>query len=374
MAHHSFISTQHDFEALITRALRTDAVGIDTEFVWERTYFPQLGLIQIALSDEECFAIDPIAVKDLTRLGELMASKDVVKILHDAPQDLSILQAATGAIAQNIFDTRLAAGFAGLSSTCSLGQLIKDLLDTCLNKSETRTNWLKRPLTDEQLSYALDDVRYLRAARVILLEQVIGPKVKTWLQEELSQLSTPDHLNKIQEHKRYKKLKGVNKLDREGLAIAKEICIWREQKAKEIDRPRGHILKDDVVMDIATAKPDSEELLDQTTISAKALERYSADLLKTISNTKSIAPEDFPVAQQRLQLTATEKKAHEQLKRLITLKGDVLGIDPPLLGNTNELKGYIKTIHSGKARQMRQTLGWRKEFLRDFYQLHREHL
>lgn len=374
MEHHSFISTQHDLDALMNRAMSTDAVGIDTEFVWERTYFPQLGLIQIALSDEECFAIDPVAIKDLTSFGNLMASKTVTKILHDAPQDLTILQATTGIIANNIFDTRLAAGFAGLSSTCSLSQLIKDLLDTTLNKSETRTNWLKRPLSTEQLAYALDDVRYLRAARVILLGQIIGPKVKNWLQEELAPLSTSEPLHKVQDDKRYKKVKGINKLDREGLGIAKALCTWRETMARKLDRPRGHIIKDDVVMDIANTKPDSDTCLEETTISPKAHSKYCADILDIICTAKESDPQNFPVAQQRLQLSTTEKAAYEQLKRLITLKSDVLGIDPALLGNTNELKAYVKTIYSGKARQMRQTLGWRKEFLRDFYQIHREHI
>lgn len=374
MKHHSLISTQQDLETLMLRAMHTDAVGIDTEFVWERTYFPQLGLIQVALSDEECFAIDPISVQDLRPLGELMANKNVVKILHDAPQDLTILQAATGAIACNIFDTRLAAGFAGFSSTCSLSQLITDLLDTTLDKSETRTNWIKRPLSNEQLTYALNDVRYLRAARVILLGQIVGPKVKNWLQEELTLLSSPDHLYKTQDHKRYKKIKGVNKLDREGLAIAQSLCVWRETMAKKLDRPRGHIIKDDIIMEIATSKPVSAELLEQTAISPKAHTKYNSDITEIVSNTKASNPQEFPFAQQRLQLNATEKSAHSQLKKLVTLKSDVLGIDPALLGNTNELKSYIRTIYSGKVRQMRQTLGWRKEFLRDFYQIHREHI
>jgi len=372
MEYHSFISTQQDLNALMTRAMHTDAVGIDTEFVWERTYFPQLGLIQIALSDEECFAIDPTTIKDLTPLGKLMANKDVVKILHDAPQDLTILHEATGIAANNIFDTRLAAGFAGLSSTCSLSRLIQDLLDTTLNKSETRTNWLNRPLSAKQLTYALDDVRYLRAARIILLGQIIGPKVKDWLKEELALLSTPEHLNKVQDSKRYKKIKGVNKLDREGLAIAKEICTWREHVGRKLDRPRGHVIKDDVIMDIATLKPESDEELSETRLSPKAYSRYSSDIVNIINTIKKSSPQDFPFAQQRLQLSATEKTAHEELKKFITLKGDVLGIDPALLGNTNELKGYIKSIYSGKARHTRQTLGWRKEFLKDFYQIHRE--
>ena len=123
------ITTVKDLEALMARAHKTDAVAIDTEFVWKRTYYPRLGLIQVALSDEECFLIDPIALEDLSALGKLLADPDVVKIFHDAPQDLAILRAATKHDPQNIFDSRLAAGFAALGSTLSLAALIERLLE-----------------------------------------------------------------------------------------------------------------------------------------------------------------------------------------------------------------------------------------------------
>ncbi len=144
--------------ALVEKARSTDAVAIDTEFVWNRTYLPRLGLIQLALSDEDCHLIDPLALDDLSPLGELLADQQVIKILHDAPQDLAILHHETGHVPKNIFDTRLAAGFAGLPATLSLGNLINELLDINLTKTETRTNWLKRPLDEEQIQYAQDDV------------------------------------------------------------------------------------------------------------------------------------------------------------------------------------------------------------------------
>ena len=137
----TLIQNEAELEILVSRAKKTDAVALDTEFVWERTYYPQLGLIQIALSDEDCFLIDPLAIKNLQALGQLLSDRGVVKIFHDAPQDLAILQRATGATPQNIFDTRLAAGFASLPATLSLGNLVKELLDIDLAKDETRTNW-----------------------------------------------------------------------------------------------------------------------------------------------------------------------------------------------------------------------------------------
>ena len=145
------IQTTSELTAFVKRAREMDAVALDTEFVWERTYYPQLGLIQIALSDEDCELIDPTAIDDLSPLGDLLSDRKVVKILHDAPQDLAILLQATGTPAQNVFDTRHAAGFADLPATLSLSNLIKELLDIDLPKTETRTNWLQRPLKQEQI-------------------------------------------------------------------------------------------------------------------------------------------------------------------------------------------------------------------------------
>jgi ribonuclease D len=160
------------------KARSKDAVALDTEFVWNRTYYPRLGLIQLALSDEECYLIDPLVIDNLDPFGELLADRRTIKILHDAPQDLAILYKATGYVPKNIFDTRLAAGFACLPASLSLGNLIEELLDIKLEKTATLTNWLKRPLDQEQIRYALDDVRYLRAARVIIINRIIGPEIK----------------------------------------------------------------------------------------------------------------------------------------------------------------------------------------------------
>src|SRR6056297_3353400 len=110
------ITSSDALHDLVEKARLTNAVAIDTEFVWTKTYLPRLGLVQLALSDEECYLLDPLAVEDLSPFGELLADPSVVKILHDAPQDLAILHSATGFIPKNIFDTRLAAGFAGLSA------------------------------------------------------------------------------------------------------------------------------------------------------------------------------------------------------------------------------------------------------------------
>ena len=366
------ITTKEQLIQLVARARKSEAVALDTEFVWERTYYPQLGLIQIALSDEDCHLIDPLALTDLSPLGDLLRDRSVIKIFHDAPQDLMILCAATGAAPQNIFDTRLAAGFANLPATLSLSSLIKELLDIDLAKTETRTNWLQRPLNDRQIDYALDDVRYLKAVRVILLNRNIGPTIKAWLQEELNLLNNPQAYMGPSDETRFLKIRGAGNLNRQGLAILKELVIWRDNEAKALNRPRSHVIPDAALLAIAQKHPDSSEALkEEEILSAKALSRYSKTIQEIVRQVLQADPATYPTLHQAPRLTAREKETMERLTGLITLKCELQGIDPALVGNSSELKTLVKILHSRNAeppRQLRQTEGWRKLFLEDFFQ------
>ncbi len=357
------ISTTEDLISLMERAHATDAVALDTEFVWERTYYPRLGLIQLALSNEECFLIDPCAIDDLSPLGELLADSKVVKIFHDAPQDLSILRTATGADPKNIFDTKLAAGFAGLSSTLSLAVLIERLLDIKLEKTQTRTNWLKRPLDAEQEEYALDDVRYLRALRVLLLSRVL-PDTTKWLEEEMLRFDTPENYTGVSQSERYLKIKGAGKLNQRSLAILQNLVIWREGEAKKRNRPRGHIIKDAVLLTVARRQIEKKfQIQDCGEISGKSVESYGDAVMDIISTSLAQPTADCPGLVRHIKLNKSEKENMEKLNSFIVLKSDVHGIDPPLVGNKSELKELIKNPSSDTGRTRR---GWRKEFLSEF--------
>ncbi|CAG0908639.1 unnamed protein product [Cyprideis torosa] len=342
---------------------------MDTEFIWTRTYKPRLGLIQIALSDEDCRLIDPLAIEDLSPLGELLADPKVVKIFHDAPQDLAILHSATGKVARNIFDTKLAAGFAGLSSSLSLGNLIEKLLDIHLAKTETRTNWLKRPLNTKQVSYALDDVRYLRAVRVLLLNRIIGPEIKSWLQEELNLFNDTAHYICDNRKNRYHKIRGSKDLDARSLAILRELSFWREQTAMQKDRPRGHILPCPTLIALCKKRPRTlKELKELDGISENALKLYGSMLLKAVDAGLGCPAENLPHPQKTIRLNQKENNALRQLHEFIQLKSSVQQIDPALIGNSTELKQLIKHLFSQNSPPPpRQTQGWRKRFLADFF-------
>jgi ribonuclease D len=365
----TMITTQTDLHELIERARSTDAVALDTEFIWERTYYPRLGLIQLALSDEECFLIDPLVLQDLSALGELLADPNVVKIFHDAPQDLAILSRATGSIPNNIFDTRLAAGFTGLPATLSLSKLIKILLDIELLKTETRTNWLNRPLAAEQIDYALDDVRYLRAVRILLLSSIIGPEIKSWLKEELELLNDPATYMGHKDNERYLKIKDADSLNPQGLSILRELTVWREEEARSLNRPRGHIVPDTVLLGIARKQLDNiAEIRTETTISARAADRFGEKIVAAVRrglvSEKTVEP---PIAR-AIKLNKKDKETLARLNQLVLIKSEVQGIDPTIVGNGSEFKMLVKILNkSCESKLLRQMEGWRKLFLKDFF-------
>ena len=367
----NMISNTRDLQDFVARARKADAVAFDTEFVWERTYYPQLGLIQVALSDEDCELIDPLAIADLSPLGELLSDRKVVKILHDAPQDLAILHQATGAAPQNVFDTRLAAGFSDLPATLSLSKLIKELLDIDLPKTETRTNWLQRPLNEQQIAYALDDVRYLRAVRILLLSRMIGPKIKSWLQDELNLLNNPQSYLENGGAERYRKIRGAGTLCRQALAILRDLYTWREEEAIHRDRPRGHIVKDAILVNIARRKLTRvEDLMEKAGLSQRACKRYGQQIVTLTAATIGADEQTYPAVHRPTRLSSRDQESFERLTNLIALKCSLLGIDPMLVGNNSELKVLAKLLGKSKSSdipQLRQTQGWRKDLLQDFF-------
>ena len=179
------IDTVAGLEDVVARARRLDAVALDTEFVWERTYYPGLGLVQVGLGGSDIALLDTTAIPDLSPLGGLLEDGGVQKVLHDAAQDLQILARATGSQPVNAFDTQRAAGLVGLPATLSLQDLVEWAAGVRLDKGETRSDWLRRPLTDSQLGYAAADVRHLLDARRKILAEAEARGRAAWVASEM---------------------------------------------------------------------------------------------------------------------------------------------------------------------------------------------
>ena len=237
---------------IAARLTAQSAIGIDTEFLRERTYYAELCLVQLSWEDQAA-CVDPLTLKDLSALSPALSGSGAVKVLHASRQDLEVLLPAVGAI-RPIFDTQIAAALAGEAAQIGYAELVRRTLGLELAKGQTRTDWSRRPLTPEQIEYALDDVRHLLALKTALEERLDRLGRRSWLAEELAALEDPASLS-VDPQSAWRRLKGLSGLDPGRQHLLQSLAAWRERRALERNRPRGWILADALLRDIVLRVP-----------------------------------------------------------------------------------------------------------------------
>jgi len=357
---YQMIETPDALRQMVSRLQDEKCVGLDTEFVWDRTYYARLGLLQIGLADGTCFLVDPVALPDLAPIGEILADIRIVKILHDAPQDLMILRRATGTSARNVFDTRLAAGFAGLSSTLSLGNLLSELLDVHLAKAHTRADWMARPLAPEVLDYAADDVRYLPQVAALLRHRAREAGVEAWLDEELAELDASALYEDKAPDEAYLRIRAAASLPPRPLAALRELAAWREQEARTADLPRRWLLEDGDLMDIAATLPQTPAGLK---IKPPAVQRWGADLLAAVARGRALPDAELPPPIFQPPRDPAFRKAVDAALGHILTRATRLKIDPPLVCSRNELAMLLQEGAAARPETHPLLRGWRAEFM-----------
>lgn len=254
MAAVTWIDRPEALAAAIARWQASPAdVALDTEFVFERTYRPRLGIIQIAVAGDIAL-IDGVRLRDLSPLGPLFADPGRRKLLHSGSGDIPILRRVGGAALHGLLDTQIAAAFAGLGPSLSYAALVKVLLGVELAKHETRTDWTRRPLSPDQLRYAAEDVEYLPAVAAALEEQLRTLGRLEWALEDSATLAvndgdTPDPAVA------WRRVKGLDRLNAASRAVARALAAWREREADAADLARPFLLRDETLL--ALAKRDT---------------------------------------------------------------------------------------------------------------------
>ncbi|MDA1044180.1 MAG: HRDC domain-containing protein [Verrucomicrobia bacterium] len=341
-------------------------VALDTEFVWNRTYYARLGLIQLALADGSCFLLDPIAVTDLTPLGEILADSSITKILHDAQQDLMHLKRATGVPTCNIFDTRLAMGFSGLDSTLSLSSLLAELLDIQLPKEHTRADWVARPLQSAYLEYAADDVRHLPRVAALLRERARDAGVEAWLDEELATLDASALYDEMPLDEAYLRIRAAASLSPRKLAVLRELAAWREQKARDTNRPRRWVVEDHELMSVAlTLAQSHNDLRRCRRLEAATIKSYGDDLLAAVQRGMSIAGDALPPPVFRPSRDATQRGAIDDALKLIKNRAMGHKICPQIVSSRAQIALLLEGGPAGRPEHHPLLNGWRSEFLGD---------
>ncbi|MGA7033853.1 MAG: ribonuclease D, partial [Pseudolabrys sp.] len=265
------ISTSDDLAAVCARMAKHPFVTVDTEFLRETTYYPLLCVAQMA-SPEEAVVVDALATGlDLSPLFALMANESIIKVFHAARQDIEIVWNMAKTIPHPIVDTQVAAMVLGYGDSISYDQLVQRITGDTLDKSHRFTDWTRRPLSDAQIAYALSDVTHLRDVYLKLAEDLDKRGRNNWVEAEMEVLTSPETYRADPE-RAWERLKSRVRKPKE-LAVLMEVAAWREREAQTRDVPRGRVIKDDVIGDIAVQAPTSIERLGHLRSLPKGFER-----------------------------------------------------------------------------------------------------
>ncbi|MEO8601684.1 MAG: ribonuclease D [bacterium] len=333
--------------------------ALDTEFVGERTYVPVLELIQIA-TDDLVALIDCGAVPSLDPVFALLADAKVEKILHAGQQDLELFTSLTGRAPTPVIDTQVAAAMAGHGAQIGYGQLIERLLGVIVDKSETLTDWSRRPLTKAQLAYAVDDVRYLLPAHAKLRAQLEQLGRWEWLVEECRRLERSARSIPVEAEEAWLRVRGRGSLRSRGLVVLRALAAWRETMAKTRDKPRASIARDEVLVEIARKSPTSIEALHGLrAIRSRELDRHAADVVARVVAALETPREEWPQPPPPSH-AAPSTGVVELLQAVLRLRAEEAGIAPGLLATNADLQLLVARHASGGTADLPVMSGWRK--------------
>ena len=327
------------------------ALGLDTEFMRERTYYAQLCLLQLGGSGL-VVCVDPLALESLEPLRPLMAAPGLCKILHAARQDLEVLEPAVGAL-HNVFDTQVAAALVGFPAQIGYGDLVREILGVDLHKSQTRTDWSRRPLSAAQIDYALDDVRHLPPLREQLGERLERLGRSAWFEEEMAQLGGENFA--VDPDQAWLRIKAFADLDPDRQRLAQVLGAWRERRAMSSDRPRGWILPDGAFRDLVFQVPRERAGLERLRELPDGIrENSGAQLLELIS--AAAIPEPPAALPQRRRPDPEQLDKVARLADLARRIAATLELAPEILATRRELEQLARGQRDGSLLR-----GWRRE-------------
>lgn len=352
-----YIDTPAALTDFCTQIQHSEWLAVDTEFLREKTYFPQLCLIQIA-NDDVIACIDPIALTDLNPLFDVLYQDNVTLVFHAAKQDLELFLLLQQKLPKTVFDTQLAASVLGLGDQIGYGNLVKTCLNVELEKGHSRTDWTQRPLSAEQLEYAADDVRYLRTLYHQMRADLATQQRTPWLSEDFAALSDPQTYIADPETI-WRKIRGAGKLKGQQLAILQQLACWREQRAIEKNRPRRWILKDEVMLDLARFAPDTlQKMTAIRGFEARDIERNGKAILAVIELAKALPEDQWPVLKKPTPLSAQQEALIDALMALLRHRCDEQSITPIAVASRKDIERLVRG-ETGIALLQ----GWRKQIV-----------
>lgn len=360
-----FVADDASLATLVEAVRGQTRIGVDTEFLREKTYHPRLCLIQVA-TPEGIWLVDPLAPVDLKPLAETFATDGLQMIVHAGKQDLEIFHDQLGVVPTRVLDVQLAAGFAGYGSSLPYGRLVELTLGEALVKGEAYTDWCQRPLTQAQLRYAADDVRYLIDMADKLAERLERLGRLSWADEEMQALADPaTYVPRPDEA--WRRVAGRGSLSGRQTAVLREVARWREEAASRRDLPRGWVVKDPTLVEIARRSPTSIDALKKVRgFNAREAERSGKEILDALEKGRSappVAPASLPPRGAQMQARMISGLADA----IVRARCEAAEIATELVATRSELEAVLADVLARRTgeRQHKLLTGWRRELAGD---------
>lgn len=350
------------------------AVALDTEFIRTDTFYPRLALVQLS-DGASTWLIDPLAFTDaeLNPLRALLKDRQVVKVVHSCSEDLEVLRHVLGVLPEPVFDTQVAAAFVGFGFSLSYQALVREVTGIELDKHETRSDWLQRPLSPRQLRYAAEDVEHLPTIHRVLRGKLTELERLPWFEQDMENMlrAAADEPNP---EEYYARIKGAWKLNRQSLAVLRDLCAWREREARVRNRPRNRIVADSELLQLAIGQPRNRQQLsalgtsggrDKTGLHPRVLRVYGDQLLALIERAGTAQPRDYP-AELPKPVPREQGGLMKQCKRLVESKASSLNMAVEIMARKADLSLLLQSALDGRARLPERLADtWRKEVVGD---------
>ncbi len=358
----SVVTTQEGLSDLVAHLRASGSFGYDSEFIGELTYIPKLCVIQVA-SATRVGLIDPLAGLELREFWELIADPDVEKIVHAGQQDIEPVFRNIGKAAAHLFDTQIATGFIGMAYPVSLGKLVQEFVGVRLGKALTFSHWDQRPLSPMQLRYAADDVRYLPALRHEIGKGLNATGHAAWAKEESEALCEPSQYG-FNPDTYYHRVRGATSLPPQGLAVLRELTVWRDAVARKHDVPPRAYLKDEILLDLSRSPIKSVDRLGKVRGLPRPVEHEDgADIVAATMRGLSTPAANLP-ASRTFEPSPAERFRVDALWAAAQCLCSGRSIDAALVTSRNEIGEFYRAITNGDDLEPLQLMqGWRRAAL-----------
>lgn len=341
-------------------------LGLDTEFVRTNTFFHKLGLIQVS-DGRTSWLVDPLAARDLTPLAAVFRSPGV-KVLHSASEDIEVFYRNLGVLPEPLFDTQIAGALAGAGAFLSYQKIVAAYLGVELAKEETRTDWIARPLSAAQLAYAAEDVAFLVPLYERLRSDLEAQGRLSWPFEDSAALLDTSRFEEDSEGaylRAYLRVKGAGRLDRRQLAALRSLAAWRDREARRRDLPRSFVLKEDLLLALATRRPKVlKDLQKLPSYDPRQGARDAETWLQLIEEAEALQEPELPPRIMGKPLSPAVRDLENRLRERVRKTAAALNVPPEVLAPRRTLDALLRlTVGQDAPRLPRELEGWRREVI-----------